>query len=48
MYCVKCKKQTDFVKGSLRKELTSNGRFIHKSTCNECGSIKCQFGKGIK
>ena len=52
-YCVKQKKQTEYVPGSEKYVKAKNGRLMMKCKCVECGIIKTRFvsnkqtGRGI-
>ena len=45
-YCVKQKKQTEWVPGSEQYVKTKNGRNAMKCKCAECGITKFRFVKG--
>ena len=47
-YCVKEKKQTEYVPGSERYVKTKNGRTMMKCTCASCGITKTKFVKNNK
>ena len=44
MYCLKCKRKTK--SNNVQQVISKNNRSMLKSTCDNCGSKKCQFTGG--